>query len=50
MSPGRVLTKKTVALIRDALELSRRGASPATATNRARAFGDNLTKWGRASR
>ncbi|HOG27745.1 MAG TPA: M14 family zinc carboxypeptidase [Vicinamibacterales bacterium] len=47
MSPGRVLTKKTAALIRDALEPLAPGRIARYGDEfEARAFGDNLTKWG----
>jgi hypothetical protein len=46
-SPGRVLTKKTCAIIRDALEAMAPGRIARYDDEfEVRAFGDNLTKWG----
>ncbi len=46
-SPGRLLTKKTCAVIRDALEVLAPGRiSRYDDEFEVRAFGDNLTKWG----
>jgi hypothetical protein len=46
-SPGRILTKKTSALIRDALEpLAPGRIARYDDEYEVRAFGDNLTKWG----
>ena len=46
-SPGRILTKKTCAIIRDALEAMAPGRIARYDDEfEVRAFGDNLTKWG----